>query len=120
MLGRNEFAAMAKRPWLLNTARAAALDYDALLAALADDRIAGALIDVYPDEPLPPDSPLFGVIPDRLLLTPHVAGISSDVPARTAAMLADGLARLLAGTRPRHVANPDVLATAFRRLDTGP
>lgn len=120
LLGRREFAAMAKHPWLLNTARAAALDYDALLAALRDDRIAGALIDVYPDEPLPTDSPLFDMSPDRLLLTPHVAGISSDVPARTAAMLADGLARLLAGIQPRHVANPEVLATAFRRLDAGP
>ncbi len=120
LLGKSEFAAMAKRPWLVNTARATALDYDALLAALGDDRIAGALIDVYPDEPLPPDSPLFDVTPDRLLLTPHVAGISSDVPARTAAMLADGLARLLTGAPPLHVANPDALSTAFRRLDPGP
>ena len=120
LLGTSEFAAMAKHPWLLNTARAAALDYDALLAALQDDRISGALIDVYPDEPLAPDSPLLAMTPDRLLLTPHVAGISSDVPARTAAILADGMARLLAGTPPRHVVNPEALATAFRRLAAEP
>lgn len=118
LLGAAEFAAMAKRPYLVNTARAAALDYDALLDALARDRVAAALLDVYPDEPLPPESPLLAVDPARLHLTPHAAGVSRDIPGNTARILADGLARLLAGERPDHVMNEEALDSCFGRIRT--
>ena len=116
LLGKAEFAAMARRPYVLNTARAATLDYDALVGALQGGQITAALLDVYPDEPLAPTSPLLSVGKDRLLLTPHAAGISRDVPANTARMLADGLARLLKGERPPHVANREALETCLGRL----
>ncbi len=116
ILGEVEFAAMARRPYLVNTSRATALDHYALLAALESGRIAGALLDVHPVEPLPPDSPLLAADSTRLLLTPHAAGVSRDVPANTADLLAEGLARLLQGRRPDHVVNPRTLDTCFRRL----
>ena len=116
ILGEAEFAAMTRRPYLVNTARAAAVDHDALLAALERGRIAGALLDVHPEEPLSPDSPLLAVDETRLLLTPHAAGISRDVPANTAHLLVEGLARLLQGRRPDHVINPRTLDTCFQRM----
>ena len=116
LLGAAEFSRMAKRPYLVNTARAAAIDHEALLAALEAGQVTAALLDVYPDEPLSPGSPLLAMGKDRLLLTPHAAGVSRDIPANTARLLADGLLRLLRGEVPDHVVNPQTLVTCFRRL----
>ena len=110
------FAAMARRPYLVNTARAGAIDHRALLAALESGRITAALLDVHGVEPLPPEDPLFSFDPARLLLTPHAAGVSYDIPANTARLVADGLARLLRREAPDHVINPQCLEICFRRL----
>lgn len=116
ILGEAEFAQMERRPYLINTARAAALDYGALLRALEAGSLRGALLDVYPEEPLEKDGPLCRAISDRLLLTPHVAGVSEDIPDLTAQIVAEGVASLLKGDTPRHVVNPDALATCLERL----
>lgn len=116
ILGEAEFARMKRRPFLINTARAAALDHDALLRALEAGSLSGALLDVYPEEPLARDGPLFRAISDRLLLTPHAAGLSWDIPGLTARIVAEGVASLLKGDPPRHVVNPDALATCLERL----
>ena len=71
-------AALKPTAYLVNTARAALADYDALADALREQRIAGAALDVYPQEPLPPDSPLLAL--DNVVLSPHLAGASLDVP----------------------------------------
>ena len=116
LLGAREFAAMAQRPYVINTARAAALDHNALLAALEDGRVTAALLDVYPDEPLPKDSPLLAIDRNRLHLTPHAAGVSTNIPAETARIIAEGLAQLLKGETPRHIVNPQTLDVCFQRL----
>lgn len=116
LLGAAEFSQMAKRPYLVNTARAAAIDHEALLAALEKGQVTAAHLDVYPDEPLSPGSPLLAMGKDRLLLTPHAAGVSHDIPANTARLLADGLLRLLRGEAPDHVVNPQTLHICFQRL----
>ena len=111
---------MAKRPYLVNTARASAIDHEALLAALEAGQVTAAHLDVHPDEPLSPGSPLLAMGKDRLLLTPHAAGVSHDIPANTARLLADGLFRLLRGEVPDHVVNSQTLETCFKRLGLGP
>ena len=120
LLGAEEFSRMAKRPYLVNTARAATIDHEALLAALEDGQVTAAHLDVHPDEPLSPGSPLLAMDKDRLHLTPHAAGVSYDIPTNTARLLADGLARLLRGEVPDHVVNPQTLQTCFRRLGLEP
>lgn len=68
--GRREFAAMKPGAGFVNLCRGAVLDTDALLEALEGGRIAGAVLDVYDQEPLPPDSPLWSA--PNLVMTPHM------------------------------------------------
>ena len=96
MMGAREFAAMPPGSFFVNTARGGLVDEDALAAALASGQLAGAALDVFRLEPLPPDSPLLRA--PNLLLTPHVAGIpvaeSERIAFRRAAqLLAGGLGR---------------------------
>jgi D-3-phosphoglycerate dehydrogenase len=116
LLGPREFAAMERRPYLVNTARAAALDYDALLEALQNGSVTAALLDVYPDEPVTRDSPLLDVDKDRLHLTPHAAGVSRDIPVNTVRILAQGLADLTGHRVPAHVVNEETVSACFERL----
>lgn len=90
--------------YLVNTARAALVDYEALVDALRTGRIAGAALDVYPREPLPPDSPLLEL--DNVVLSPHLAGASLDVPRHHSLLVVDDLLRALEGRRPLHLADP--------------
>ncbi len=98
--------AMKPSAFFVNTARAALADYDALVDALREGRIAGAALDVYPLEPLPPDSPLLEL--DNVVLSPHLAGASIDVPRHHSRQIVDDLLRALDGERPRHLLNPHV------------
>jgi D-3-phosphoglycerate dehydrogenase len=99
-------AAMKPTAYLVNTARAALVDMAALTEALRGRRIAGAALDVYPLEPLPPDSPLLDL--DNVVLSPHLAGASVDVPRHHSRMVVDDVLRVLRGEQPVHLANPDV------------
>jgi glyoxylate reductase len=72
--GAAAFARMKPSAFLINTARGRLVDEDALVAALRSGQIAGAGLDVFRHEPLPPDHPFFELAGERLILTPHVAG----------------------------------------------
>lgn len=116
LLGPPQFAAMERQPYLLNTARASAIDYGALLDALRTSIVTAALLDVYPDEPIPRDSPLLKFDRRRLLLTPHSAGISHDIPNNTARILAEGLGDLTRQKVPTHIANEADVSVCLQRL----
>ena len=60
--------------YVVNVARGPVLDYDALQAALREDRIAGAGLDVYWDEPVDPDDPIFAY---NVVATPHIGGVTT-------------------------------------------
>jgi phosphoglycerate dehydrogenase-like enzyme len=77
---------------VINVARGEVVDEAALIAALRTQRLAGAFLDVFAQEPLPQDSPLWDL--DNVIATPHSAGFSSGNEERVSAMFLDNLARL--------------------------
>lgn len=92
---------------LVNTARGPIIDLAALAAALAAGRPAGAALDVTDPEPLPADSPFYGM--DNVILTPHSAYYSErSVELVRRETLLEAI-QVLRGKRPRTVANPAVL-----------
>ena len=74
LLGKESFAIMKATAFVINTARGPVIDEPAMIAALSSGRIAGAALDVFEVEPLPPDSPLLEM--DNVLLAPHNANSS--------------------------------------------
>lgn len=99
LVGERELGALRPTAWLLNVGRGSVVDEPALVTALASRRIAGAILDVFASEPLPPTHPLWGL--DNVVLTPHISGPST--PGEIAPIFNDNLARYLAGRRLRHV-----------------
>lgn len=76
MIGAREFELMKKNAILVNTARGAIVDEAALVLALSSKRIAGAGLDVFAAEPLPPNHALTKL--DNVVLTPHSAGVTPE------------------------------------------
>ncbi|WP_211747062.1 D-2-hydroxyacid dehydrogenase [Paenibacillus sp. Marseille-Q4541] len=72
LFNKKTFAAMKKGSCFLNVGRGATVDTSALLHALQEKQIASAALDVFEEEPLPSDHPLWAM--DNVLITPHVAG----------------------------------------------
>ncbi len=88
-------ATMKPTARLYNIGRGALIDEAALAAALTAKRIAGAGLDVFEQEPLPPASPLWAL--DNVLLTPHVSGITPHYYERAAAIFGQNLRKFLDG-----------------------
>jgi D-3-phosphoglycerate dehydrogenase len=107
MMGAAQFERMKPGAIYLNSARAALHDLDALTAALQSGHLGGAGLDHFEGETLPVDHPLCAMT--NVVLTPHIGGATYDTEANHSAILADDLERLLAGERPLHCANPEVL-----------
>jgi len=107
MIGEREFSLMKPTAIFINTARGIIVDQKALVEALTEKRIAGAVLDVFWEEPLPSNHPLLGM--DNVLITPHIAGASSDVPVQHSLMVADEISRYVNGERPKRLFNREVM-----------
>jgi phosphoglycerate dehydrogenase-like enzyme len=94
-ISREVIARMKPSGWILNIARGAIVDEDAMVEALREKRIAGAGLDVFATEPLPPDHPLWTM--ENVMITPHSSGDSPRVGERTIALFAENLRRYKAG-----------------------
>ena len=95
LIGAAEIALMQRGATLIQTARPSSLDYDALCDALAEGRLAGAVVDVYPEEPLPADSRL-RTLPN-VTLTPHIAGAARESAEEGAIIAARCVGQFLRG-----------------------
>jgi D-3-phosphoglycerate dehydrogenase len=105
LLGAARLAAMKASAWLINVGRGPVIDEAALIEALHERRIAGAMLDVYEHYRIAPGHPLFAL--DNVILTPHLAGSTRESRARAAVRAADETLRMLAGERPRNLVNPE-------------
>ena len=82
LIGSREIALMKDGSYLVNVARGAMVDHDALGDALQSGKLAGAALDVFPQEPLPSDSPIYDF--PNLITTPHTAAASRGYSERAA------------------------------------
>lgn len=99
LIGARELAALRPGAWLVNIARGLIVEEAALLEALRARRIGGAVLDVFDEEPLPPDHPLWDF--PNVVVTPHVSGPST--PDEIAPIFNENLRRYAAGRRLAHV-----------------
>ncbi len=101
LIGESELAAMKPSAWLINIARGPVVDEKALIAALRAGTIGGAVLDVFDEEPLPPDHPLWAL--ENVAITPHIAGPS--LAAEITPIFNDNLRRYVAGRPLRFLVN---------------
>jgi len=93
LLGRERLMLMKRDAILVNTARGGVVDEAALAAMLREGRLGGAALDVFENEPLAAGSPLAGA--PRLILTPHVAGVTTESNERVSELIARRVAEAL-------------------------
>lgn len=100
LIGPAELAAVDDDGVLINVARGPVLDTEALLEALSNDTLRGAGLDVFDEEPLPADSPLW--IHEDVFVTPHCAGTTDKYGQRALEIVVEEYRRWAAGDDPRH------------------
>ena len=105
LFNRKRIEAMKPTAWLINVGRGPVVEEAALIEALRDRRIAGAMLDVYEHYRLPPGHPLFAL--DNALLTPHLSGMTRESRARMSVAAAEEVLRMLAGEPPKNFVNPE-------------
>jgi phosphoglycerate dehydrogenase-like enzyme len=106
MFRRPQFRQMKRGAYLINVGRGAVVVLDDLVAALEAGEVAGAALDVFETEPLPPGHALWRM-PGRVILTPHVAGYSPRIAGRHLEALLDNVGRFARGEPLRNVADKE-------------
>jgi phosphoglycerate dehydrogenase-like enzyme len=104
MISGEALAAMKPGSWLINIARGRLVDEWALLRALRDGPIGGAVLDTFWDEPLPPSSPFYDL--PNVIVTPHTSWSSGRVLDRSVDLFCDNLRRYAAGEPLLNVVDP--------------
>lgn len=103
LIDRNRLALLPPGAFVINLARGVIIDEKALIDGLQANRIAGAALDVFEVEPLPPDSPLRSI--DRVILSPHSSANTPQSRERLLAALRENLTRVANGEPVRWVVN---------------
>lgn len=98
-------AQMRPTAWLINVARGRLVDERALIRAIREGRIGGAVLDAFRDEPLPTESPLYDT--PNLIVTPHTSWSSGRVLERSIGLFCENLERFARAEPLRNVVDPD-------------
>ena len=115
LISTKEFEIMKDTAFITNCARGGIIDEDALYDALKNDKIGGAALDVYEDEPPAEDSKLFEL--DNIVLTPHIAASTKEAQRDAAIIVADEIIDLFKGGTPKNVLNmPRIDNTTYQEL----
>jgi phosphoglycerate dehydrogenase-like enzyme len=107
LLDADTLAAVKPGAVLVNVGRGAVIDEAALAERLQDGTLAGAALDVFTEEPLPSDSPLWGL--ENVIVSPHNAALVEAEEARVVELFCDNLRRRLEGEPLRNELDPEVL-----------
>ena len=107
IIGPAELAQMKSSAILVNTARGGLIDETALYQTLSSGGIAGAVLDVFEDEPLPAGHPLTKL--DNMLFSPHIAGQTEESLIRMSVGAAENILQVFQGQTPAFVVNREVL-----------
>jgi phosphoglycerate dehydrogenase-like enzyme len=104
MIDADALTAMKPTAWLINVARGRLVDERALLDALREGRIGGAVLDTFREEPLAPTSPFYDL--PNVIVTPHTSWSSARVLDRSVELFCDNLRRYAAGEPLLNVVDP--------------
>jgi D-3-phosphoglycerate dehydrogenase len=104
LISAEKIALMKPTAYLINAANAFVTDYEAVIKALKEKRIAGAAFDVFETWPVRADSPLLKM--DNVVLTPHIGGATDETIVRHSQMIVDDIEKFLQGKRPKNLVNP--------------
>jgi len=97
LIGEAQLGVMKRSAYLVDVSRGGVINHTALIQALEGKQIAGAALDVYPEEPLDADHPLWKM--PNVILTPHIAGVSQEYNSRAVALFVENLERYLKGEK---------------------
>ena len=103
LISTEQFEIMKDSAFITNCARGGIIDEDALYDALTNNKIGGAALDVYEEEPPAEDSKLFEL--DNIVLTPHIAASTKEAQRDAAIIVADEIIDLFKGGTPKNVLN---------------
>jgi glyoxylate reductase len=106
LINKRTLALMKPAAVVVNTARGALVDQNALYEALAAGKIGAAALDVTDPEPMPADDPLLTL--PNVIVTPHIASASVATRARMAMLAAENLVQALSGRVPKHTVNREI------------
>ncbi len=106
IIDTSAIAKMKRGAVLINVARGPVTDELALADALSAGHLAGAAVDVFKEQPLPPDHPFLKV--PNMILTPHMAGITEESMLRMGQAVVMETERILKGKKPKNFCNPEV------------
>ena len=95
LISGEQLASVKPTAYLVDISRGGIVDHAALIPALQERRLAGAALDVFPEEPLPPTSPLWHM--PNVIISPHISGVSLHYNERAVALFAENLNRYLTG-----------------------
>jgi D-3-phosphoglycerate dehydrogenase len=114
VISTNEFAAMKKGVRLINCARGGIIDEEALVSAIKEGKVAGAAMDVFEQEPIPPESELLKL--DNIVLTPHLGASTEEAQVNVAVEVAEIVRDCLLGRGIRNAANYPCLEAETSRV----
>lgn len=108
LIGARELELMKPSAYLINTSRGRVVDQRALYDALVNNRIKGAALDVFEEEPIPADDPLLKL--RNVVLTPHIGSATTETRMSMFLTAVQNLGQGLRGEKPRYLVNPEAVA----------